>query len=126
MTEEYAQFVRVVDRVEESKAALVDAAPTGRPARVPLAEALAGFEEGLAAAELAMPAWRSNRTERVWADCRSGLEEARRRAERLRLEANPEGYEELVAVIDLLLEPLEAFRRASVWFAETPGGRWIP
>ena len=110
---EFAGFLRVLDLVEEAKASLVSAAPTGRPARISLAEALAGFEVGLHAAADAMPAWRSRSTEASWLRCRSGLEEAARGAEELRLHASPQGYEELVAVIDALLQPLEAFEWAA-------------
>jgi hypothetical protein len=105
--------------VEAAKASVVAVAPTGRPARVSLAEALAGFEDGLAEASHAMETWGSSRTEEPSSKCRAAIGEAARRAERVRLEASPQGYEELVAVIDALLEPLDAFREAAEWFHRT-------
>lgn len=112
----YAAFQRVAGAVEGAKASLVAAAPTGRPARVSPAEALAGFEEGLRGAGEAMEGWRSAGASGVWTDCAEALAEAARRAERLRLEGSPQGYEELVVEIERLLDPLEAFGRADAWF----------
>ncbi len=119
----FPAFLPVLRLVEAARAALASAAPTGRPARVSVAEALLGFEQGLREAASAMPGWRGVDTEAVWVRCRAGLDEAASRAERLRLEGSPEGYEQLVAAIDRLFEPLEAFEDASVWFRSGRSGR---
>jgi len=110
-----APFLRVVDAVDRAGRALVSAAPRGRPSPVPLAEALAGFESALAeAAEdvAELPAIASEHAT-AWAACAEGIAEAQRRAERLRLEANPEGYEALIREFDRLLEPLDAVARTA-------------
>jgi hypothetical protein len=90
----------VLARIERAKADLVSAVPSPRgvPPR-PLAEALVAFEEGLrdAVASPDMPA--------PW---RAAVEEALRRAERLRLEAPALDYEGLVEVLADLMAPLEA------------------
>jgi hypothetical protein len=103
-------FEVVVERVEAGKRELVAAVPSPRgvPDR-PLAEALIGFEEGLRQAEILMDAWHAPDLEDAWRSCRDALGEARRRAERLRLEAPAVDYEGLVAVLGELMAPLEAF-----------------
>jgi len=93
--------------VEEAKASLVSAAPRGRPSSVPLAEALAGFEEGLRRSRALIDAGgREDEPSQLLVDA---VDESLRRAARFRLEADPRGYGELIEEIDRLLEPLEAF-----------------
>jgi len=115
----YRSFRSAVDALEEAKASLVSAAPTGRRAGGPLAEALAGFEEGLAAARRAMDGWRVPETEEAWLACSAGLLEVGRRADRLRLmEEAPEAYEQLYGMLGDLIEPLEAFDLAAARFRQ--------
>ena len=84
----------------------------------PLAEALAGFEEGLREAEGEMPQWRVLEVEDAWLLCLEALEESGRRAARLRLGDVPDGYEQLYGSLGDLMEPLEAFARALARFRE--------
>jgi hypothetical protein len=108
----FAAFRAALASVEEAKAALASAAPTGRRAGRPLAEAIMGFESGLRQAREQMPGWREPSVFGEWGECLSALEEAGRRAERLRLGATPDGYEKLYGALGELLEPLEAFAKA--------------
>ena len=107
-----AQLEGVVERLEEAKASLLSAAPSRRGPGLPLAQALAGFEDGLRGARERMPGWRSPRTEEAWQACHQALELAARRAEHLRLEASPDGYEELYSALGDILDPLDAFEQA--------------
>ncbi len=102
-------FRSTVALVERAKTEVVAAAPTGRGPGRPVAEALAAFEAFLAEARSTMPAWRSRPFDADWTACSRALDEAGRRAELLRLEGSPVGYEELYGVLGDLLEPLEAF-----------------
>lgn len=88
---------------------LAAAAPSGRRPGLPLAEALSGFERGLAGAAGGMASWRLAEVEEAWRACRAGLDEASARAERLRLGDAPDGYEQLYGTLADLMEPLEAF-----------------
>jgi hypothetical protein len=108
----FQAFRRTLDSVEEAKGRLAAAAPGGRRAGVPLAEALAGFEEALAQAAASMADWRTSSLEDVWLSCSEGLGEAARRAEGLRAGEAPEGYEGLYGVLGDLMAPLEAFATA--------------
>jgi hypothetical protein len=112
----FQAFRRTLDTVEEAKGRLAAAAPGGRRAGVPLAEALAGFEEALAEAAASMGGWRTSALEDVWLSCSEGLGEAARRAEGLRLGDAPEGYERLYGVLGDLMAPLEAFAAAAERF----------
>ena len=76
---------------------------------MPLAQALAAFEEGLREAGEALPGWRTSEVEEGWQLCASALLEASRRAEALRLGHPPDGYEQLYATLADLMEPLEVF-----------------
>lgn len=114
----YEAFRSALASVEVAKAALAAAAPGGRGAGVPLAEAIMGFEAGLLAARERMAGWRKQSVSSEWDECRLALEEAGRRAERLRLGAEPGGYEQLYGALGDLLEPLEAFARARDRFQE--------
>jgi hypothetical protein len=100
-------FGATVERVEAAKASLVAAVPTSRSAGAPLAEALAGFELGLQDARAAMPAWRAQPVEEQWRACQEAVERAAGGAERLRLEATPEGYERLYGELGDLLDALD-------------------
>jgi hypothetical protein len=101
-----------VNLVEEAKRRLAGAAPGGRSAGVPLAEALLGFEEGLRAATEAMADWGVAELEDVWEACSAGLDESLRRAERLRLGEVPVGYEQLYGSLADLMDPFESFALA--------------
>lgn len=111
-------FRRTLSLVEEAKETLSAAAPGGRAAGVPLAEALAGFEQGLREAYASMPSWRRPQVMEAWTACRLSLEEAGRRAERFRLADPPEGYEQLYGELGDLMEPLDAFADAFDRFRE--------
>src|SRR5204863_7092702 len=74
-------FREALEAVESAKASLVRAVRAGRAPGVPLAEALAGFEEGLAETAARMPAWRNPEIEWEWVACSAGLVAARNRAE---------------------------------------------
>jgi hypothetical protein len=112
-----AGFEASLVRVEQAKTELVGAVPTGRGG-LPLAEALAGFEALLSEAREGMPAWRVPSVEAEWAACRAAIDEAAERAERLRLDQTPRGYEELYGTLADILEPLDAFARARDRFVD--------
>lgn len=97
--------------VEEAKGAAVSAVPNPRGQARPLAEALFEFEGGLREARSRMASWPDADPHR--AACEAGLDEALRRAERLRLEAPELTYESLLATIAELLDPLEPFEAAA-------------
>jgi hypothetical protein len=103
----------VLAHVEEAKATLLLGIPSGRSPRLPLAEALAGFEHGLRAAGSEMDRWRVPETEAAWEACMDALRVSADRAEHLRLGAPSDAYEDLVPLLDGLLEPLEAFTEAA-------------
>lgn len=109
-------FRAVMQRVAEAKANLLLGVPSGRSARIALAEALAGFELGLRDAGAEMASWRVDDVAGDWADCAQALDQAAEAAERLRLEVPTDAYEELVSHLDALLDPLEAFDRAAARF----------
>lgn len=111
-----ANFRRVFDGVNEARDILLLGVPSGRTPLLPLAEALAGFEAGLATASDEMPEWRSADLEPEWLACRSALDRAMTAAEGLRLGASPLGYEALAPMLDEVLEPLEAFDAAAFRF----------
>jgi hypothetical protein len=98
----------VIAAVEEAKRELLTALPSPRgiPARQ-VADALIAFEGHLRIAADTIRAWPPMAARReVLAPA---IEEALRRAERLRMEAPPLDYEALVAVLADLIEPLDAF-----------------
>jgi hypothetical protein len=116
--EAFDGFRATLAAVEEARATLMLGVPSGRAPRLAFAEALFGFERGLAEARERMAGWRdpasaSSQTRQAWSECDEALREAGLRAERLRVEASPEGYEELVPLLDALLEPLGAFEAAA-------------
>jgi hypothetical protein len=116
--EAFGRFRECAELVEEAKASLAAAAPGGRGAGVPIAQALAEFESGLVKAGPAMSSWRAGEVEDVWRDCSEALREASRRAEALRLGEPPEAYEQLYGVLGDLMEPLEAFGAALARFRD--------
>jgi hypothetical protein len=106
-------LLEVVERLEHGKAALVSAVPTARAEGTPLAEALHAFENALGEAREAMSDWRTPDTESSWQACSEALDEAKMRAERLRLEAPSLDYEGLVMTLGDLIAPLEVFADAA-------------
>jgi hypothetical protein len=111
-------FAEVVGHVERAKAALTESVPSTRFAGRPLVDALFEFEQELAAAAAGMASWRRPDVEGVWRRALEGLGAARRRAERLRLDApDPGGFEGLIGLIGDLLVPLEVFGDARAAFA---------
>ena len=104
---------RLAERqVEEARATLLLGVPSGRAPRLPLAQALAGFERALDQAASVLDRVAGWEGEPEWEACRRALEEAGRRAERLRLRPPPQGYEELAPILSEIIEPLEAFGEA--------------
>jgi len=110
-------FDHVSACVDRARDHLLLGIPVQRRARLPLAEALAGFEGELAEAASAMERWHVEATEAEWTECDEALRTACGGAERLRLGQAGEAYEELVPVIEAILEPLEAFDRAAARIA---------
>ncbi len=107
-------FRAALAEVEAAKAALVSAVRAGRAPGAPLAEALAGFELHLARAKDRMEGWRLHELDHAWEVCTGGLHEAVRRAEALRLgDEPPEIYEHLIAALEDLIDPLDAFADAA-------------
>jgi hypothetical protein len=110
-TSDDERFGRILARVETAKEDLVAAVPSPRGVPVrPVADALAAFESGLTEASEDLEQWSSPDAEQR-TTCRAAIEEALRRAERLRLEAPPLDYEALVAVLGDLMAPLEVFEQ---------------
>jgi len=109
-------FASTLASVEDAKASLVSSVRAGRAPGAPLAEALAGFEAGLADAARTMRDWERPGVEGAWRSCSDGLDEARARAERFRVGATPAIYEELIAALEDLMDPLEAFEAAATEF----------
>jgi hypothetical protein len=105
----FEAFRRTLAEVEEAKRALAAAAPGGRTAGVPLADALAAFEEGLGRARASMQEWRRPGVDAAWSACTEALEEAARRAEELRLGETVGGYEQLYGKLADLMDPLDSF-----------------
>ena len=115
----FAAFRRVLDQIEPAKAALTEVMPTTRSPGRSLPDALLEFEEGIARARVLMPEWRATAVEPAWVACDQGIDEALRRARRLREEA-PElgGFEGLIWAVEELLGPLEVFAAAASRFRE--------
>jgi len=115
----FAAFCRVLDQIEPAKAALTEVMPTTRLPGRSLPDALLEFEEGVARGRALMPGWRADAVEPAWAACDLGIDEALRRARRLREEA-PElgGFEGLIWAVEELLHPLEVFASADARFRE--------
>ena len=94
--------------MDMAKRSLLAAAPGGRGEGAPLAEALAGFEEHLLAARRSLDGWPPSLAGSERQTTADAIEESLRRAEALRLNASPGGYEELYALLGDALDPLDA------------------
>jgi hypothetical protein len=112
----FAAFRQVAGRIEEAKALLLLGIPSGRAPRVPLAEALAGFERVIGEARAGMEHWLAEEVRAEWTACDEALDGVAERAERFRLEATTDSYEEIVPLLDGMLDPLEAFDVAASRF----------
>lgn len=113
---QYGVFLASLAHVEAAKDSIVGAVPAARHPGRPLAEALFGFDEGITNASASMPDWRSPEVEPEWVACEAGLAEAAGRSEALRLQAPDLGFESLLAAVERLLAPLEAFEAAEERF----------
>jgi hypothetical protein len=101
----------VVAAVEEAKRELLTAVPSPRGVPIrQIADALLAYEQRLGEALELTSAWVPG----AGGVLASAIEEALRRAERLRVGAPPLDYEALVAVIADLMEPLDAFAEERV------------
>jgi hypothetical protein len=110
----HAAFEATLARVERAKEDLVSTVPSARAPGRPLAEALADYEEGLAAATAAMPGWRRPETEEPWAACDAALGEALALADRFRLETPELPFDALMFALQDLMVPLDAFETAAL------------
>lgn len=72
-----------------------------------MAEALAAFEEHLVAVRRSIAEWPPATAEPERLEASAAIEESLRRAEALRLNASPEGYEQLYALLGETLDPLD-------------------
>ena len=104
-------FLRVTAELDAAQRVLLQAVPTSRDPGTLLADALAGFLDGLARAEAAMPGWRTDRTERTWSRCAKAIARARSEAGRLGEDAAASGlgFEALNARLGDVVVPLEEF-----------------
>lgn len=93
--------------VERAKDALVAAVPASRREPEPLTTSVLAFEEGLAAALMALEAW-DGAPPHLRERCRTAIEEASRRSESLRLQAPSLEFEGLVLVLGDVIAPLDA------------------
>jgi hypothetical protein len=107
----------VVVEVEAAKDAMTSTVPSTRQPGMPLAEAIAEFEDHLGHAKEKMPAWDHPQLEDEWLACDAGIELSLRRTRSLR-EKPPElaGFEGLIWVVDHVLMPLEVFESAAERF----------
>lgn len=111
MARKQSSFDSALALVEQAKRELVAAAPSPRGIQsVSIADALISFEELLRTAGSELEVWQG--PEEATRACRAALDEAFRRAERLRLDAPPLDYEILVAALADLIEPLDVFHDA--------------
>jgi len=112
----YAAFLGVLREVEAAKEALVSVVPMARRPGRPVADGLAEYERGLAAAGAAMPSWRADPVGEEWEACRAGLERAAELAERFRLEARELPFDTLMFTLQDLMAPLEVFEETATRF----------
>jgi hypothetical protein len=110
----FRAFREVLAEVEQAKGAVTDVMPTTRLPGRPLPDALVEFEAHLSRADDRMAAWRAAVLESEWDDCRVAIADALGRADRLR-RAAPDlpGFEGLIAMVEDLIAPLEAFDPAA-------------
>jgi hypothetical protein len=112
-------FRGLIPTLEAAKAALTASVPGTRLPGRPLAETLLDFEEGLREVREGMDSWRSPEVEEAWRGASDGLDAALGLAARVRTELpEPEGFEQLIALIGDLLAPLGAFADAADRFRE--------
>jgi hypothetical protein len=101
----------IVGAVEEAKRELLSAVPSPRGIqRRPIVDALVAFEERLRDADDLISA--SNVAPALRGRFARAIEEALRRADRLRLDAPELDYESLVSVLADLIEPLDVLGEA--------------
>lgn len=105
-------FGALAERLDAAQRGLLAAVPTYWDAGIPLAQGLAELEQGLAAVDALMTAWRAPRTERMWLACDRALAQARAEAERLRLDPASLSFEALQGRVHDVVAPLEAFADA--------------
>ena len=98
-----------VDEVERAKAVLVSAAPRGRSSGLPIAEAVAGFEEHLRSARDLLAQAGDGLDGTARSVCERAIDESLQVARWLRMEANPRGYESLYPILADAMRPLEVF-----------------
>ena len=103
-----------------AKDALLAAVPHGRGPGAPLAEALAAFEEHLTGARRSIAEWPPDSAEQERRDASAAVEESLRRAEALRLNASPEGYEQLYSLLGETLDPLDVLADVAERLEEMP------
>ena len=110
LAERYETLLLVVAELEAAKRALTACVPSSRIRGRPLAEGIADFEERLRGIAAAMHSWHCPEVEPAWAAAADGVARSLRRAERLRtLAPDLGGFDGLIAAIDAMLAPLEAF-----------------
>jgi hypothetical protein len=115
------QALRAAARsADRAKEALLAAVPHGRGPGAPLAEALAAFEEHLVAGRRSIAEWPVGTAEPERRAASAAIEESLRRAEALRLNASPEGYEQLYALLGETLDPLDALAEVAERLEGTP------
>ena len=104
-----AAFGTVAAHVDAAQRSLLAAIPTSRDEGIPLAQALAAFNDNIGRAAAGMAAWREDRVLHEWTRCEDALRAAREEAERLRLEPRVLEFEELNGRVGDVLHPLEEF-----------------
>jgi hypothetical protein len=118
LEEPFEAFRALLLPLERARSVLTEAVPTTRLPGRPFAEVLAEFETLLREVEPAVAGWRAPALEPDWSACSRGLSDALALAERVRLEATPEGFEGLIGTIGDLLAPLDAFAAAAERFRD--------
>jgi hypothetical protein len=106
-------FEATLRPVEQAKEAVVDALPRARNPGRPLADAILEFEERLREGAASMDGWWHPSVAERWDQCRRGIDEALRGAERLRLEAPELSFDQLSFTLQDLIAPLEPFEGAA-------------
>jgi hypothetical protein len=99
---------KTASEVDRAKDSLLLAVPRRRGPGLPVAEALSAFEDHLRAAETALADWPVGIAGDERDLCVRAVAESLRRSEALRLQASPEGYEELYAALGDVMDPLDA------------------
>ena len=99
--------LRAIEEVERAKAALVSAAPSGRSAGAPLAEALAGFDAHLRDARDLIAQVEADWDDADRSACVGAIDASLAVTQWLRLEGDPGGYEGLYPILADAMRPLE-------------------